>query len=279
MACASKPTTHQVSLATTVPTKKQNIVPDYIQESGTTIESRFQLPDGFQRTSIPPNSFAQYLRTLPLKPHGAKVHYYDGNVKGNNGVYAAVVDIDVGKKDLQQCADAVMRLRAEYLYAQKRYQDIHFNFTNGFKVAYTKWKEGNRMAIEGNKTYWKANKAAPSTDYKSFRKYMELIFMYAGTLSLSKELKSVSFSDLQIGDIFIKGGSPGHAVIIVDMAENPSTKEKIFLVAQSYMPAQDIQILQNPNNPNKGAWYTAQCTEHFYTPEWTFKCQDLKRFE
>ena len=73
---------------------------------------------------------------------------------------------------------------------------------------------------------------------------MNLIFAYAGTLSLSKELPSAAFDDMRIGDIFIQGGNPGHAVIVVDMAKHPATGEQLFLLAQSYMPAQDIQILQ-----------------------------------
>lgn len=54
-------------------------------------------------------SFAEYLRNLPLKPHGTKVKYYNGEEKPND-VYVAVIDIDVGTRDLQQCADAVIRL-------------------------------------------------------------------------------------------------------------------------------------------------------------------------
>jgi hypothetical protein len=74
---------------------------------------------------------------------------------------------------------------------------------------------------------------------------MDLVFAYAGTLSLEKELKKVnSVDDLTVGDIFIHGGSPGHCFIVVDMAQNAAHK-KIFLLAQSYMPAQDIQLLQN----------------------------------
>jgi hypothetical protein len=51
--------------------------------------------------------------------------------------------MEIGNKDLHQCADAVMRLRAEYLWNEERYDKIHFNFTNGFRVDYTKWIEGS----------------------------------------------------------------------------------------------------------------------------------------
>lgn len=34
---------------------------------------------------------------------------YNGSQKPNQSVHYAVFDIDVGKEDLQQCADAVMR--------------------------------------------------------------------------------------------------------------------------------------------------------------------------
>ena len=43
---------------------------------------------------------------------------------------------------------------------------------------------------------------------------MQWIFMYAGTLSLSKEMQPISINNMQIGDVFIQGGSPGHAMII-----------------------------------------------------------------
>ena len=53
---------------------------------------------------------------------------------------------------------------------------------------------------------------------------------------------------MQIGDVFIKGGFPGHAVVVLDMAENDRTGQRVFLLAQSYMPAQDIHIMKNPTN-------------------------------
>lgn len=108
---------------------------------------------------------------------------------------------------------------------------------------------------------------------------MEIIFTYAGTYSLSKELIPVNMNDLKIGDVFIQGGFPGHAVIVVDMAVNPKNNDKIFLLAQSYMPAQELQILKNPNDENLSPWYSVDFSGELITPEWKFLKSDLKRFE
>ncbi len=88
----------------------------------------------------------------------------------------------------------------------------------------------------------------------------------------------MSIDKMKIGDVFIQGGSPGHAVIVVDLAVNPRTKEKIFLIAQSYMPAQEIQILKNPNDNRISPWYSVRFGEILETPEWTFRKNNLKRF-
>ena len=110
---------------------------------GQTIAERIMPPEGYVRTEVAANSFASYLRRLPLQPEGSKVLLYNGETKRNQLPAYAVVDLDIGKRDLQQCADAVIRLRAEYLYGQKQYAAIHFNFTNGFNAEYTKWAKGN----------------------------------------------------------------------------------------------------------------------------------------
>ncbi len=248
-----------------------------INPQGTDIQSRFSPPNGFARTVDREQSFGHYLRNLNLKPHGSFVKYYDGGIK-QDYAYCAVVDLPIGDNDLQQCADAVIRLRADYLYEQKRYSDIHFNFTNGFKVDYIEWMKGNRIKINGSKSYW-VKKKTPSNTRQEFWKYLETIFMYAGTYSLSKELESINMTELSIGDVFIFGGFPGHAVIVVDLAINSKTKKTIYLLAQSYMPAQELQILKNPNNSNMSPWYELKTEQEIVTPEWTFKTIDLKRFK
>lgn len=255
--------------------KTNNIVKSNL--SGNTIQQRFQLPSGFVREEKSKSSFGYFLRNLPLKPLGANVLYYDGTVKYNRNVYEAVVNLPIGKQDLHQCADAVMRLRADYFYSQKQYEKIHFNFTNGFRVDFSKWAAGYRIAVKGNKTSW-VKTAKPSVSYETYWKYLETVFMYAGTASLEKELKAIKVSDVNIGDVFIKGGFPGHAVIVVDIAVNPKTNQKIMLLAQSYMPAQELQILKNPNSSSLNSWYATDFGTSLKTPEWTFNSSQLKRF-
>ena len=130
-----------------------------IDTSGMTVQTRFNPPEGFERITAEESSFASYLRNLPLKKAGALVKYYDGGLKSNYGVYEAVIDLPIGTRNLHQCADAVMRLKAEYLWTTGQYDQIHFNFTNGFRVDYSEWMKGKRMVVKGNKTYWVAGAA------------------------------------------------------------------------------------------------------------------------
>ena len=250
----------------------------FIDAKGKVIKERFRVPKGYKRIISIDNSFAEYLQNLPLKRHGTKVMLFNGKIKTPEDVYDAVIDIDVGEKDLQQCADAVMRLRAEYLYSKGRYEDIHFNFTNGFSADYSKFALGNRINVKGNSVTWKKT-SDKDYSYETFRKYLDIVYSYAGSASLSKELISVkNFADIKIGDVLIQGGFPGHAVIVVDMAKSIDSGEKIFLFAQSYMPAQDIQILKNPEKEELSPWYSSNILDTIVTPEWEFKKTDLKRF-
>jgi hypothetical protein len=252
---------------------------DEIDPDGATITARFKAPPGYVRVLSEAGTFENYLQEFPLKKRGSKVYYFDGREKPLQDVHEAVLDIDTGNKDLQQCADAIMRLRAEYLYLNEQYDKIQFNFTNGFPALYNKWAEGYRIKVKGNKATW--YKASDQSDYsyETFMRYLEIVFTYAGTISLSKEMISVPVDDVRIGDVFIYGGSPGHAVLVVDLAVNESNGNKIFLLAQSYMPAQDMHLLKNPVDDSLSPWYDLSETDKLYTPEYTFEKTELKRFD
>jgi hypothetical protein len=231
-----------------------------INIKGDEIETRIQTPDGFERLNLSADSYGYFLRKLKLKPHESQVLYYDGKPKINKNVYIAVIQMEIGNRNLLQCADAVMLLWGEYLFKQQKYDEIHFNYLSDGKPRYFKEYCGGDYS------------------YPKFRKFMNKIFAYANTTSLYDELIPADFNSMQIGDVFISRGNPiGHAVIIADMAVQINTGEKIFLLAQSYMPAQEIQILVNRTNRKISPWYDMK-NQTINTPEWTFDSVDLRRF-
>jgi len=232
------------------------------------VTTRFALPAGYTRQTNPPQSFGSYLQNLPLKPAGTHTKTYLGTIANTDAYTAAVVDMSEGKEDLQQCADAVMRLRGEYLYQQKRYNEIAFHFVSGFYCDYIHYAEGYRY----HNDKW-VLKAAKDYSYPNFMRYMQLVFAYAGTLSLDKELKPVTdVGDLKAGDVLIHGGSPGHCFVVMDVAVN-SAHQKVFMLAQSFMPAQDIQVLKY-NSP----WFSLDKPSEIPYGE-LINLKYLKRFE
>jgi hypothetical protein len=63
------------------------------------------------------------------------------------------------------------------------------------------------------------------------------------------------------------------------MAEHSSSGDKLFMLAQSYMPAQEIHVLKNPGEQALSPWYRlGGLDEEVRTPAWTFERDELKRF-
>jgi len=246
--------------ATTLSKSKTVITPESIKE-------RFPAPKSYETLDCRPGSFGHYLQHFPLKPEGTEVMLYDGRKKNRQDVHLAVLDISIGKKDLQQCADATIRLRSEWMYSTGKRNEISFNFTNGFPASFKKWSAGNSLLIEGNKVSWYPD-AKNDKSVQSFNRYLECVFMYAGTLSLSKELKYKHLNEMKVGDLLLHGGTPGHAAIVVNIAKN-SSGELAFMLAQSYMPAQNIHLLKNPKTGK--AWYfLKEVKKVIQTPEFVF---------
>lgn len=209
-----------------------------------TIGKRIHSPEGFKRLEVREGSFAKWLRGLPLQPDGSPVLYHDGRVRRNSS-HVGVVRLDVLDRN-QECADAIIRLRSEYLWSLGRADEICFNFSNGDPCCWKRWRMGWRPRVEGNRVSW--IQTEDNDDSREvFIEYLKKVFKYAGTASLSNELASVSPDQLQIGDVIIWGGFPGHAVLVLDMVKN-AMGEKMMLLGQSYMPAQEFHILKNPQS-------------------------------
>ena len=184
----------------------------------------------------------------------------------------------VGDKDLQQCADAIMRLRAEYFFNQGSVDSIHFKATDGTDLSFAKWMKGERYRLKGARLA-PYNSGFPGGNKKQqLEQFLEVVFSYCGTISLDKETKPVSdLNNLRAGDLFIKAGSPGHAMIIVDVAMNDHG-EKIFMLAQGLMPAQSIHIVKNLLDETLSPWYRLTDDLKIITPEWVFHRNQLQRW-
>jgi len=241
---------------------------------GESIEKRFIPPQGYERVESTAGSFARYLREYPLKIYGTPVYLYDGGIKANQ-VHVSVFRMPLLKKDLIQCADAIIKLRAEYFYANQNFEAIHFMLTNGMRVPFSRFANGERILARGNSAKWTGG-GRRGYGREVFDQYLEFIYSYSGTYSLSRELKSVPVSEIQIGDIFIAGGMPGHAVMVIDLARDARTQKTIMLLGQSYMPSQEFHVLKSPDGISP--WYHVR-DELLATPEWTFEKGSLMRFQ
>lgn len=242
------------------------------------LASRFAPPAGSRRVAVAAGSWGKWLRWLPLRPAGNKARLYDGRPKNRQDVVAAVVDIDVPPQDLQQCADAVIRLRAEYVFSHDP-NKVHFHLTTGYDFWFSDFVAGRTFRV-ANEEVLPGTRPAEAPTHAALARYLVPTFGYAGTLSLSRELRPVPLPQVQPGDVLIHGGAPGHAVLVLDVAENPASHQKYVLLAQSYMPAQSIHVLRNIDALALGAWFAVPGPlAAFDTPEWTFARAELKRFE
>ena len=93
-----------------------------------TIKARIAVPAGARRIPVGSATFEAWLRGLPLKSGRPPVRLFDGRIKPNQDAHYAVIDLDTGKRDLQQCADAMMRLRFRIPLCRGRGQPYSLSF-------------------------------------------------------------------------------------------------------------------------------------------------------
>ncbi|MFM2360242.1 MAG: hypothetical protein RLY16_2235 [Bacteroidota bacterium] len=223
-------------------------IPDSIEIS---VVSAIPIPQNFHRIQTDSNSFGNWLQHLHLRKN-TTVFLFNGLQKPNQSAQYAVIDIPIGTKNLMQCADVIMKLRAQYLFEKQLFSKIEFFDNNG-----------------------KAYQFGSPFTQTHLDQFLEIVFGACGTASLSKQLHYKNIQEALPGDVLIRGGFPGHAVLIIDKAINEKG-DAIYLLLQGYMPAQDMHILKNPNNLSLSPWYQFKTTHSIYTPEYVFKTNELK---
>jgi len=133
-------------------------------------------------------------------------------------------------------------------------------------------------AVAGAAVSWRTGRRQ-GLSHASLRRWLDIVFTYAGTLSLSRELQPVPrLTDAAIGDALVHGGTPGHAVLIVDLAVEPASGRKVALLAQGFMPAQSMHVLRNPFDPALSPWFALADGQPIVMPAWTLRPDELRRF-
>lgn len=234
-------------------------------------------PSGFTRVAVEERSFGAFLRTLPLLPAGAKVVDYRGVPlydDGHHANIAAVVDIDTGNKDLQQCADAIIRMHAEWKYGRGD-RDMAYRSLSGTSIPYARYVAGDRAVVRGNGIVLQPSGPPRADEHALFRSYLDDVFNVASTRSLERDAARVPFAEVRAGDFFVMTGQPfGHAVLVLDVAKDAQGR-LAFLLGQSFMPAQSFQVLQ-PSA--RSAWFVVEpnATE-VKTPFWPAFSTEMTR--
>jgi len=216
-------------------------------------------------------SWEYFLQHLPEK-EGVVLDYKGAPVPFQQKHFT-LINYDVGTRDLQQCADALIRLRAEYLFAQNRLDEIGFNFTSGHFYSFADYCNGKKPIPKGNSVKFVSSSPQAKTA-KDLRKYLDIVYTYAGTISLGASLKEAD--DFSIGTIVISPGSPGHCFIITDEATT-STGEKVYKLVEGYTPAQSIYVLRNTSDPSLGCWHPLK-KGTITTASYEFTSYKLKTF-
>ncbi|MBR7061581.1 MAG: hypothetical protein IKI42_00930 [Clostridia bacterium] len=151
----------------------------------------------------------------------------------------------------------MIRLYAEYRYQRSEYEYITFDcFTTPvFKLDFDTWTTGKRVKANGRALEWYASdKATPGdVSLSTFLYYLDNVFLYANTYSLKNQMMEISSADLRVGDCLIitadqTGGTDGHAIIVVDVAVNKSTGDKVFMLAEGNTPSTETYVLKDREN-------------------------------
>ena len=243
------------------PTKFINAdISAYINKSGNTVTTRIKAPKNFTRVEYEAGSYADYIKNLPLEPHGTKLYEYDGTISENQTWYAAVIKTEFHSRGWLQCADCIMKLISDYLYDNGRSKEIVFDLASGKRMYYSKWKG-------------------------SYDKYLTEVYYSANTLSFmnQKESKRLSLDKIFPGAYFIMAKDSkheyGHAVYVIDVAKNTKTGEIAFLLAQGSTPSQVMNIFLNPLHPNDPWYYSSEIGSTFPIPFWEFNTKNLYYYE
>ncbi|MEI9941768.1 MAG: DUF4846 domain-containing protein [Pseudomonadota bacterium] len=244
------------------------------------LEARFPTPPGYRRVALEPGSFGEWLRGLPLAAPGTPVLNNSGDTvfSGDDAYVAAVIAIDVGAGDLQQSADAIIRLHGEWLWANDQQNAISYKSTTKLDMPFSRWAKGQRLLAAGPNMGWVVKGKPKEATYNDFRQYIDAVMLWSNNVSLAMRATHVSDpAQLTPGDFFLQTRGKGHALLVLDVAQKP-TGERVALLGQALQsPAQSMHVMRLGHAT---AWFSMRPPNPVLTPRADeFTWGDLSRLE
>ncbi|HEX2605853.1 MAG TPA: DUF4846 domain-containing protein [Flavisolibacter sp.] len=244
----------------------------FLQNGKQSTVAHFKNVPSSYRVQKPSDDWHTFLQRLPETR--ADVLDYTGKPVKDQWKHETVLNFDVGNKDLQQCADALMRIRAEYLYAAHRLDAIGFHFTGGGFYSFSSYCQGIRPVVKGQKIFFLKQSSPVNASHLALRSYLDIVYAYANTISLVKDLKNAT--RFEVGSVVIHPGSPGHCFMIID--QKIIKGDTVYKLAEGYMPAQSIYVLANTKEPGISPWHHLK-KGPIHTASFDFDSYQLMKFE
>ncbi|MBN1605728.1 MAG: hypothetical protein JW940_03805 [Polyangiaceae bacterium] len=251
-----------------------------VPEPADTVLRRFSrsLPTGYDNVVAELGTWAEWLRLLPLAASGTPVRDYRGGivVPGDDEYLAAVVAIDIGTRDLQSSADAVLRLFAEWRWFKEDLRMLYLSDTK-LELPLEKWSAGERLVSRAGKPQWLPQAAPqPRLDYAGFREYLQGVLAWSDGPALLAESEPIPPEALEPGAFFIRRGRPARVLVVLDVGTSPGG-QRIMLLAQALHPTESIHVIR----PNRAtAWFPVRSDQPLRVPRaGTFGWDDLRRMK
>lgn len=216
------------------------------------LSKRIKPPVGFKRVAAKRGSFAHWLRGLPVAPKGTPVASADSSVvlAADHPNLAAVIALQPHNSTLLSGANIMLRVRAEYCWAAGDKDRLVFHFTSGQAASWEAWAAGLRPMADGRSIRFH-NTAIVDDSRESFCGYLEMVFSYASSMSLLDDTRRVEDDTIAAGDIFLRPGRQGHALMVLDVAANSRGQVRVLL-GEGGTPAQTFHVICNDNG---SAWF------------------------
>lgn len=239
---------------------------------GETVAEAFPPPPGVMLA--PDDAFGAWLAGLELHAADRAVRTHTGEAVAlpHAPPEAQAVVLPLMEGDLQQCADSAYRLRARFL-RESGAREITFHATNGQPLPWARWAAGERTRLEGQRLVWVPGPGGPIES--RWESWLREVFVYAGTRSLAaRDTVPVDWSSgPRAGDVFVAPGSPGHAVVLMDVARR-SDGAWLAVVGEGFMPAQDFHVHRGPEE----GWWVLDPRRGLELPWWPLPPEGLRRW-